>query len=55
MSSEWIEFAKAALTGLCANDCIGLNPEADIADMACLQVNAMMIAVARQDERTVEL
>lgn len=48
MSSEWIEFAKAALTGLCANDCIGLKSEADIADMACLQADAMMIAIEKR-------
>lgn len=52
MSSEWIEFAKAALTGLCANNDIGARKsEVDIAAMARDQADAMMAVIAKRSMR----
>lgn len=49
MSSEWIEFAKAALTGILANTDLGARlSEAETAEMACEHADAMMIAIEKR-------
>jgi hypothetical protein len=52
MSSEWLEFAKAALTGILANEDLGVNnSEVDIADMACDQADAMIAAIETRGDK----